>query len=67
MILAHHGGELPLVVATLAGAGTVAPLAVLVRARLRGRRRLAQAADAPALGTARPARTMKPSHLMCRR
>jgi hypothetical protein len=34
MILAHHGAELPLVVATLAGAGTVAPLAVLVRARL---------------------------------
>jgi hypothetical protein len=34
MIVAHHGGELPLVVATLAGAGTVAPLPVLVRARL---------------------------------
>jgi hypothetical protein len=34
MILAHHGGELPLVVATLTAAGMVAPLAMLVRARL---------------------------------
>ena len=35
MILGHHGGELPLVLATLAGSGAILPLlATSVRARL---------------------------------
>jgi uncharacterized RDD family membrane protein YckC len=42
VIVAHHGGELPLVQALLLGAGTASPLLVLIRLRLsetRGRLR----------------------------
>ena len=35
MILAHHGGELPLVLASIAGAGAVPPLLMVARARVR--------------------------------
>lgn len=34
MILAHHGGELPFVLAALAGAGAVPPLILVIRAHL---------------------------------
>jgi hypothetical protein len=34
VIVAHHGGELPLLLAALGGAGAVSPLLLLVRARL---------------------------------
>ena len=34
MIVAHHGGELPLVLAAVTAAGTAPALAALVRARL---------------------------------
>jgi hypothetical protein len=35
VILAHHGGELPLVLASIAGAGAVPPLLMVARARVR--------------------------------
>ena len=33
-MIAHHGGELQLVLATIAGAGAVPPLLFLVRSRV---------------------------------
>jgi hypothetical protein len=35
MILFHHGGELPLLAQALVGAGTVGPMLLLMRERLR--------------------------------
>jgi hypothetical protein len=35
VIVAHHGGELPLALALLLGAGAVPPLLLLVRARVK--------------------------------
>jgi hypothetical protein len=34
MIVAHHGGELSLVLSSIAGAGAVPPLLLLLRTRL---------------------------------
>ena len=34
-LVAHHGGELPLLVQALVGAGTVGPMLLLMRDRLR--------------------------------